>query len=146
MYSSILVGTDGSESAARAVATAVGLAQATGARLHVLTVAKPITAAWAPEVAGLAADPNWKDAAEREMQACLDRVVDQAKEVGVTADTHLAFGSPADVLCDLAQELEVGLMVVGNKGMTGARRFLLGSVPNVVSHHAPCDVLIVRTT
>ncbi len=38
------------------------------------------------------------------------------------------------------------LLVVGNKGMTGAKRFLLGSVPNKVSHHAPCSVMIIRTT
>jgi len=45
-----------------------------------------------------------------------------------------------------AEEREADLIIVGNKGMTGAKRFLLGSVPNKISHHAPCSVLIIRTT
>jgi len=53
---------------------------------------------------------------------------------------------PADAILDVAEEQEADLVVVGNKGMTGAKRFLLGSVPNKVSHHAPCSVLIIRTT
>jgi nucleotide-binding universal stress UspA family protein len=55
-------------------------------------------------------------------------------------------GDPADAILDVAEELAAELIVVGNKGMTGAKRFLLGSVPNRVSHHAPCSVMIVRTT
>ena len=55
-------------------------------------------------------------------------------------------GDPADAILDVAEEQGADLIVVGNKGMTGAKRFLLGSVPNKVSHHAPCSVLIVRTT
>jgi nucleotide-binding universal stress UspA family protein len=54
-------------------------------------------------------------------------------------------GSPAEVLISEAQRLDASLIVVGSVGMSGARRFLLGSVPNKVSHHAPCDVLIVKT-
>ena len=55
-------------------------------------------------------------------------------------------GNPADAILDVAEEERADLIVVGNKGMAGARRFLLGSVPNKISHHAPCSVLIVRTT
>ena len=55
-------------------------------------------------------------------------------------------GDPADAILDVAEELGSELIVVGNKGMTGAKRFLLGSVPNKVSHHAPCAVMIIRTT
>ena len=60
--------------------------------------------------------------------------------------THAREGDPADAILDVAEETGAGLVVVGNKGMTGASRFLLGSVPNKVSHHAPCGVYIVRTT
>jgi nucleotide-binding universal stress UspA family protein len=55
-------------------------------------------------------------------------------------------GDAADAILDVAEEQRADLIVVGNKGMTGAKRFLLGSVPNKVSHHAPCSVLIVRTS
>ena len=60
--------------------------------------------------------------------------------------THAREGDPADAILDVAEEAKADVIVVGNKGMTGARRFLLGSVPNKISHHAPCSVYIVRTT
>jgi nucleotide-binding universal stress UspA family protein len=65
---------------------------------------------------------------------------------GVEAESHARLGDPADALLEVAEEEGADLIVVGNRGMTGAKRFLLGSVPNKISHHAPCSVLIVRTT
>ena len=67
-------------------------------------------------------------------------------DAGVEVQTIARQGEPADAILDVAEEQNADLIVVGNKGMTGAKRFLLGSVPNKVSHHAPCSVLIVRTT
>jgi nucleotide-binding universal stress UspA family protein len=72
--------------------------------------------------------------------------VDLAKKEGISAEPYPREGDPADAILDVAEETNADLIVVGNKGMTGAKRFLLGSVPNKVSHHAPCGVLIVRTT
>ena len=68
------------------------------------------------------------------------------REAGVDVETHAREGDPADAILDVAEEENADLIVVGNKGMTGAKRFLLGSVPNKVSHHAPCSVMIIRTT
>ena len=69
-----------------------------------------------------------------------------ARDAGRAARARYAReGDPADAILDVAEELGADLIVVGNKGMTGAKRFLLGSVPNQVSHHAPCAVMIVRT-
>ena len=68
------------------------------------------------------------------------------REAGVDVNTYAREGDPADAILDVAEETRASLIVVGNKGMTGARRFLLGSVPNKISHHAPCGVYIVRTT
>ena len=65
---------------------------------------------------------------------------------GIKVNTHPREGDPADAILDVAEETGADLIVVGNKGMTGAKRFLLGSVPNKVSHHASCGVYIVRTT
>ena len=67
-------------------------------------------------------------------------------EEGLNVDRYAREGDPADAILDVAEETNADLIVVGNKGMTGAKRFLLGSVPNKVSHHAPCSVLIIRTT
>jgi nucleotide-binding universal stress UspA family protein len=82
-----------------------------------------------------------------DVQAVLDEEAERIRETGVsTVETYPREGDPADAILDVAEEKGADLIVVGNKGMTGARRFLLGSVPNKVSHHAPCNVMIVRTT
>ena len=75
-----------------------------------------------------------------------DVVSEVANGSGVSVQTFSREGDPADAILDVAEERDADLIVVGNKGMTGAKRFLLGSVPNKVSHHAPCSVLIIRTT
>ena len=61
-------------------------------------------------------------------------------------ETHARQGDAADAILDVAEERRSDLIIVGHRGTSGAKRFLLGSVPNKVSHHAPCSVLIVRTT
>jgi nucleotide-binding universal stress UspA family protein len=77
----------------------------------------------------------------------LDAAREQATRAGVTeVETFARQGDAADAILDVAEEQRSDLIVVGNRGMTGAKRFLLGSVPNKISHHAPCSVLIVRTT
>ena len=79
--------------------------------------------------------------------AVLERSGKLAREGGVAeVETFARQGDAADAIIDVAEEQGCDLIVVGNKGMTGAKRFLLGSVPNKVSHHAPCSVLIIRTT
>jgi nucleotide-binding universal stress UspA family protein len=69
----------------------------------------------------------------------------RARAAGVTAQTHARNGTPADVICDVAADVNADLIIVGNKGMHGVRR-VLGSVPNSVAHQAPCSVLIAFTT
>ena len=76
-----------------------------------------------------------------DVDATLRGAAEAAREGGVEAETYARQGDPADAILDVAEEQGADLIVVGNKGMTGARRFLLGSVPNRVSHHAPCSVL-----
>ena len=68
------------------------------------------------------------------------------RSAGLDVETLAREGDPADSILDVAEEKEADLIIVGNKGMTGAKRFLLGSVPNKISHHAPCSVLIIRTS
>ena len=80
------------------------------------------------------------------MQLVLGNAAAVAKKADVEVVTHPREGDPADAILDVAEENDADLVLVGNKGMTGARRFLLGSVPNKISHHAPCDVWIVKTT
>ena len=151
MFKAIVVGTDGSEGASKAVLAAAELAATQpDAVLHIVTVQKPLspTAMAASEMAAaapVAAERGWEEEIKTELEQTLGRAADTAGRAGDThIETHARFGSPAEVLCDMAAHLQADLIVVGNRGMQGGRRFL-GSVPNSVSHHAPCSVLIVDT-
>ncbi len=151
MFKSIVVGTDGSDRASEAVLAAAELAATQPeAVLHIVTVQKPLSpsAVAAGEMAAaapVAAERTWEQEIKSELERALSSAAETAKRVCDTRiETHARFGSPAEVLCEIAAHLEADLIVVGNKGMQGGRR-LLGSVPNTVSHHAPCSVLIVDT-
>jgi nucleotide-binding universal stress UspA family protein len=150
MFKTIVVGTDGSPGAMLAVAQAADLAASQGdATLHIVSVQKPMaaTAIASSEMAvasGSAAGLQWEEEAHQELERTLEQSARDATRDGVTIETHARFGSPAEVLCDIAAHMNADLIVVGNKGMQGGRRFL-GSVPNTVSHHSPCSVLILDT-
>lgn len=153
MYKKIIVGTDFSETATKAVEAAVEIAKAFGASLHVVTAFKPaLTAniaasnleAMAYGGAEFLQEAESKIAAE--VEAMLGRAVADIEAKGVKAEGSAKAGDPADALIDLAESAKADLIVVGNRGMSGVKRFVLGSVSNNVSHHAPCSVLIVNTT
>ena len=117
----MVIGTDGSRTATRALERGLEIAAATKARVTVLT-------------AGLG----------RRSDAVLNDACARAEAAGVDCETVSASGEPADELAAAGESAD--LIVVGSKGMTGAARFLLGSVPNKISHHVTADLLIVRTT
>ncbi|MGI8794253.1 MAG: universal stress protein [Acidimicrobiales bacterium] len=145
MFQSIVVGTDGSPSAGAAVAQAVSLARTCGAKMHLVTAYRPIEAmSLPPEVmpANIHEIMNPHDDA----MAVLNEAAGKAKADGVEVDLHACAGDPAGALIEVAEAVGADCIVVGNRGMTGKSRFLLGSVPNKVSHHAPCSLLIVRTS
>ena len=97
------------------------------------------------EQSGAPADVQHEIGPREDVNLVLDAAAAQARREGVEVHTHPVEGDPADAILNVAEKVKADLLVVGNKGMTGARRFL-GSVPNNVSHHAPCSVIIVRTT
>jgi nucleotide-binding universal stress UspA family protein len=147
MFSSIVVGTDGSDTATQAVRQAVGMAAALDATIDLVSAYEPVPAQRlrderldAPE------DMQWTLNPREDVDGTLEAAAALAREAGVTVNTYARQGDPADAILDVAEERGADLIVVGNKGMTGAKRFLLGSVPNKVSHHAPCSVLIIRTS
>ena len=147
MFRSIVVGTDGSETATQAVREAIELARAVGAAVDLVSAYEPVSnqrlreeARQAPE------DLQWMVNPREDVDATLREAAERVEEAGVTVRTYAREGDPADAILDVAEERGADLIVVGNKGMTGAKRFLLGSVPNKISHHAPCSVLIIRTT
>lgn len=147
MFARIVVGTDGSQTATRAVRRAVDLAREGGGTLHLVTAHEPVSVTRIQrQLAEVPDELRAIAAIQDEAEQQLERVADELRaEHGVEVRTHALEGEPADAILRIAEQYRADLIVVGNKGMQGARRFLLGSVPNKVSHHAPCDLLIVRT-
>ncbi len=142
-YRTIVVGTDGSATAERAVDQAIELAAADEARLVVVTAferSHDVDDDRIPDdVRWMVTDPNQ---AERHAQA--------GRERAHAADVHDVVvqaieGEPAEELIETATDFNADLIVVGSVGLTGSARFLLGSVASSVLHHAPCDVLVVHT-
>ncbi|MGA8297444.1 MAG: universal stress protein [Acidimicrobiales bacterium] len=140
MYGAIVVGTDGSDRAGIALQEALKLAKATGAKLHVVQVLST-GAGFANDYQGQLIVDRIREDAER-VRA---QVLKDAESGGVSVETHTPDGNPADAIIDVAEATQADLIVVGNRGMTGAKRFVLGSVPNAIAHQAPCSVLIVKT-
>ncbi len=147
-YASIVVGTDGSETAARAVGQAAGLAAADGARLVIVTAYTP-GAGRSGDVAPDAVPDDLRhvltDRVQAESLAQSGRQL--AADTGATRVSVQALeGDPSEVLLETAKEFAADLIVVGSKGLTSHAHFILGSVAASVAHHAPCDVLIAHTT
>ena len=120
-YKKLLAGTDGSPTANEAARKTFELAMLLRSSVTLVYVGDPVVGAITLE-----------DTAK-------------GRPEGVKVEPMVGQGEPADVLCQVAETADIDLIVVGNKGMSGARRFLLGSVPNQVAHYAPTDVLIAKT-
>ncbi|MGH9247716.1 MAG: universal stress protein [Acidimicrobiales bacterium] len=143
MYSVIVVGTDGSDTANVALRQALDLAATGDATVHIVSAYQP--GSGASGQAGTAAE-HWHINPESQSEAILAEAAATARGKGVKAETHGRRGDPADAIIDVATEVGADAVVVGNKGMKGAKRFLLGSIPNKVAHNAPCTVIVVKTT
>jgi nucleotide-binding universal stress UspA family protein len=147
LFGSIVVGTDGSDTAKEAVRQAAELAKTLGSRMYLVSAYEPVPdGRLREERAEVPEDLQWMVNPREDVNATLEETGKQLQEEGLEIETHAREGDPADAILDVAEEKGADLIVVGNKGMTGAKRFLLGSVPNKVSHHAPCSVMIIRTT
>jgi nucleotide-binding universal stress UspA family protein len=145
MYKVLVVGTDGSDTADRAVAAAAEMARSWGSELHIVTAVR------APRSTSAAAATGAPLVDSGAGEALLDETARKIGEEalrkhgeGLAAEAHSAQGNADDVILSTAVEVGADLIVVGSKGMRGARRYL-GSVPNSVAHGAHCAVLVVKT-
>ena len=149
MYQAIVVGTDGSETANIAVGRATELAKLTGATLHIVHVFQPLTRTHLGASATVASPTidivQVNEGIEGHAHDVLDHAAAAAKRADVKVEVHALPGDPADTLVAAAKNVGADLVVVGSRGMSGVKRFVLGSVPNKVSHHCPCSLLIVDT-
>jgi nucleotide-binding universal stress UspA family protein len=157
MARSIVVGTDGSKPADEAVRQATDLASREGARLHLVTAYHDPqivqeTTIWSNDPKGIL-DTGRPGGSARTTQtvdlrevaeSVLKRAAGDALSKGVDVQTHAREGQPAEVIIDVANQEHADLIVVGSRGLTGIKRYLLGSVSSKVSEHAPCNVMIVR--
>jgi nucleotide-binding universal stress UspA family protein len=147
VFTRIVVGTDGSDTAAEAVRQALDLAKLASAQLNIVSAFSPVPERKVKDQQREApADVQYEIGPREDVNLVLDAAAADAAKEGIDVTTHPVEGDPAEAILKVAEDVKADLIVVGNKGMTGARRFILGSVPNNISHHAPCSVIIVRTT
>ena len=121
-YRNVLAGTDGSATATEAARKAFELAEIIGASVTLVHVGDPLLGA-----------------------IVLERAAKDRPGSASVMTEALEDGDPADRLVEVAGRGEVDLVLVGNKGLAGARRYLLGSIPSKVAHGSPVDVLIAKT-
>jgi nucleotide-binding universal stress UspA family protein len=141
MLSTVAVGTDGSPTAGEAVGMAADLARRFDAKLVLLSAFENL-----PDVGqgtGSSSEIEWSSSSSARVREILARTEDELRQQGIDCTTRADEGDPADVLVKLAMECEADLLVIGNRGM---HRRVLGSVPNTITHKAPCSVLVVKTT
>jgi nucleotide-binding universal stress UspA family protein len=145
-YRRILVGTDGSPPSLKSVREAAMIAKGMNAELLVMTAYEPpgqeTLERWKSEAP---AESSWRPDPSVGAEEAVEKALEAAREFGVDAKPLVERGEAGEALIRVAEREGVDLMVVGNRGMAGPTRFLLGSVPNKVSHYAPCDLLIVKT-
>src|SRR5207244_3556802 len=117
------------------------------ATLHVVTAFETASLARKQrELEEAPVDMQWAFNARDQIDITASDAAELAKSEGIDVQSHVLNASPADALIDVAAERDADLIVVGNKGMTGVKRYVPGNIPNKVSHRAPCSVLVVQTT
>ena len=141
MLSTVAVGTDGSATASKAVEAAAEIARRFDAKLVLLSASQKSAR---PEAqGGPSVELQWASNPDARVREMLHRTELDLKDRDIDCTTMIDEGDPADVLTRLAEECGADLLVIGNRGM---HRRVLGSVPNSVTHKAPCSVYVVKTT
>jgi nucleotide-binding universal stress UspA family protein len=120
----------------------MALAKGSGAELHAVNVVH------AAVTVGFADSREGQDRVNlmrEEAEAIRTRLLSDAEAEGVSLKVHNPGGDAAKAILGTAEDLSADLVVVGNRGMSGAKRFVQGSVPNTIAHNCHCDILIVDT-
>jgi nucleotide-binding universal stress UspA family protein len=138
----IIIATDGSATANRAIDVGASLAKATGANLILLTIGGSVTGAELRDLASAAGDLS------KTMQVAADKILKQAQRrverLGVRSVTlQTGWGDPGDAIIDAVQRSKADLLVVGRRGQSRLSALLLGSVSQKLASFAPCAVMIV---
>ncbi|MDQ3612250.1 MAG: universal stress protein [Actinomycetota bacterium] len=146
-YTTVLAGTDGSESSFRAVDRAADVARDAGAKLLLACAYRPMSAREVQDAQDVLGGEAYKVSGSTPAEDVLRDAADRARSSGLSdIETVAVEGDPVDELVRVADQRGVDLVVVGNRGLNSLAGRLLGSVPANISHRASCDVLIVHTT
>ncbi len=134
----VMVGTDRSQTASKAVGWAAAFAEAYGAELHLVQVVIPTSPT----------DTEFGAAERTRAAAAADELQQEAERIaGGRGRSHVVIDDdPAMAIVHAAENADIDVLVVGNAGMAGRKEFLLGNVPNRISHNARCTLIIVNTT
>ena len=144
MIKTVAVGTDGSDTAAKAVEFALDLASRYEAKIVFLSAYRAVSEGrLKSESRDAPEDVQWQINPAEDVEPALRDAEDEAREKGLETSSEAKEGDPSKVLVELADKHSADILVIGNKGM---KRKVLGSVPNTVSHNAGCSVVIVKTT
>ena len=143
MISTVAVGTDGSDTASKAVETAADMARRYDAKLVLISAFSDSKGGGPTNLSGSSLEIQWATSPAARLTEQLERVQQELRGQGLDCSTLIEEGDPADVLVSLAERCGADVLVIGNKGM---QRRMLGSVPNSVTHKAGCSVLVVKTT
>jgi nucleotide-binding universal stress UspA family protein len=142
LFKKILIATDGSENARRAASYGVNIAKATGAEVHALYIISTQHAVTTRTVMG------WSEAFEEYLAnkggVAIADVEKLGKEAGVKVEPVFLKGIPADKILEYAEENNIDLIVMGTHGLTGIKRFLIGSVAESVVRHSKAPVMVIR--
>ena len=141
----ILLATDGSEEARQAAQAAAELSKETGSEVHIAYVVPSLAELKGHHVYSREVMRSIFEQAEGEARSFLE---EQTKQIGASggkvADTHLRTGEPDKEIVRLSEELDVGTIVIGSRGLGAVRRALMGGVSESVVRHAHCPVFVVR--
>ena len=141
----ILVATDGSEEARQATQAAAELSKETGSEVHVTYVLPSPNELRGHHLYSKEVMNSVLERAEEEGRSFLEEEAERLRSSGgKVAETHLRAGDPDKEIVKLSEELDVGTIVIGSRGLGALRRALMGSVSESVVRHAHCPVFVVR--
>jgi len=154
MYSKILVALDDSQLSKKAFQQSLELAQTFDAQLQLLNVISPLEAEYQNTVSLIGsgyyshatnetAEAEWLIRVENRLNY-LQSLVEQAVEAGISTELVQEIGKPEEQICETARNWEADLIVIGSHGRKGLNELVQGSVSNYVSHHVPCDVMLIH--
>lgn len=138
VFRSILVGYDGSAQAEKAAAVALSIAEAMDSHVLLFAVARPPEPATSVELHAVLDD------AKEHYQQGFNQIVAKAKEKGISIETEIAVGHPAEQIIHRAETGKIDLVVLGRRGTSLFEKWILGSVSERVLRYAHCPVMVIR--